>query len=157
MATYKYFTNAEYDNIVGAYLMGMANDKLKWQRTQDINIGVDAQFFGSLTFRFDYYVSNTDNLLVDFDLSGSTGFNTFKENLGEVQNKGFDATLNWRVYNNTEKDRSSARSARRAPRSVGASLRRAGFCPCRRRSARPVRSEERRVGKECRSRWSPYH
>ena len=21
----------------------------------------------------------------------------------------------------------------------------------------PVRSEERRVGKECRSRWSPYH
>lgn len=104
MATYKYFTNAEYDNIVGAYLMGMANDKLKWQRTQDINIGVDAQFFGSLTFRFDYYVSNTDNLLVDFDLSGSTGFNTFKENLGEVQNKGFDATLNWRGYNNTEKD-----------------------------------------------------
>ena len=104
MATYKYFTNAEYDNIVGAYLMGMANDKLKWQRTQDINIGVDAQFFGSLTFRFDYYVSNTDNLLVDFDLSGSTGFNTFKENLGEVQNKGFDATVNWRVYNNTEKD-----------------------------------------------------
>ena len=100
MATYKYFTNAEYDNIVGAYLMGMAN----WQRTQDINIGVDAQFFGSLTFRFDYYVSNTDNLLVDFDLSGSTGFNTFKENLGEVQNKGFDATLNWRGDNNTEKD-----------------------------------------------------
>ena len=23
--------------------------------------------------------------------------------------------------------------------------------------AREVRSEERRVGKECRSRWSPYH
>ena len=21
----------------------------------------------------------------------------------------------------------------------------------------PIRSEERRVGKECRSRWSPYH
>ena len=24
-------------------------------------------------------------------------------------------------------------------------------------TARPGRSEERRVGKECRSRWSPYH
>ena len=24
-------------------------------------------------------------------------------------------------------------------------------------AARPDRSEERRVGKECRSRWSPYH
>src|SRR5690606_41197878 len=27
--------------------------------------------------------------------------------------------------------------------------------PRRRRAARPLRSEERRVGKECRSRWSP--
>ena len=25
------------------------------------------------------------------------------------------------------------------------------------RSYKPLRSEERRVGKECRSRWSPYH
>ena len=25
------------------------------------------------------------------------------------------------------------------------------------RSAVEIRSEERRVGKECRSRWSPYH
>src|SRR6266403_2974170 len=28
---------------------------------------------------------------------------------------------------------------------------------CGKTSARPCRSEERRVGKECRSRWSPYH
>src|SRR5688572_31827521 len=27
----------------------------------------------------------------------------------------------------------------------------------RRQAPVPVRSEERRVGKECRSRWSPYH
>ena len=26
-----------------------------------------------------------------------------------------------------------------------------------RRAAETMRSEERRVGKECRSRWSPYH
>lgn len=104
MATYKYFTSAEYDNIVGAYLMGMANDKLKWQQTRDINIGFDARLLDGLTLRFDYYISNTDNLLVDFDLSGSTGFSTFKENLGEVQNRGFDATLSWKLYNNIEKD-----------------------------------------------------
>ena len=28
---------------------------------------------------------------------------------------------------------------------------------CTRATARHRRSEERRVGKECRSRWSPYH
>ena len=29
--------------------------------------------------------------------------------------------------------------------------------PAKNRSGNRVRSEERRVGKECRSRWSPYH
>src|SRR2546430_7616272 len=29
--------------------------------------------------------------------------------------------------------------------------------PCRRHLEANTRSEERRVGKECRSRWSPYH
>ena len=67
-------------------------------------MGFDVQLLKGMTVRFDYYVSNTDNLLVDFDLSGSTGFNTFKENLGEVQNRGFDATINWRVYENTKND-----------------------------------------------------
>ena len=28
---------------------------------------------------------------------------------------------------------------------------------CKRLKRKPNRSEERRVGKECRSRWSPYH
>src|SRR5256886_8311135 len=32
-----------------------------------------------------------------------------------------------------------------------------GPTPGRTRNAAPMRSEERRVGKECRSRWSPYH
>src|ERR1035437_3129503 len=34
---------------------------------------------------------------------------------------------------------------------------RSGRSPVRRGSVKPPRSEERRVGKECRSRWSPYH
>src|SRR3712207_1554177 len=32
-----------------------------------------------------------------------------------------------------------------------------GLAGCQARSPRAQRSEERRVGKECRSRWSPYH
>ena len=32
-----------------------------------------------------------------------------------------------------------------------------GFLPPRMTTAERDRSEERRVGKECRSRWSPYH
>src|SRR5256885_5308911 len=40
---------------------------------------------------------------------------------------------------------------------VGATLRAVRAFDHEAAAARSVRSEERRVGKECRSRWSPYH
>src|SRR5258706_8782599 len=43
---------------------------------------------------------------------------------------------------------------RRSPLRAGAALRPAAGSRAR---GAPERSEERRVGKECRSRWSPYH
>src|SRR5260370_4981526 len=48
------------------------------------------------------------------------------------------------------------RSSKEATRGVHRGL---YCCPCARhhRLDRAERSEERRVGKECRSRWSPYH
>ncbi len=99
MATYNYFTDVYYDNIVGAKLMGLANDELKWQQTQDYNFGVDAQAFGRLNLRVDYYISNTNNLLTDLSLPGSVGFSTIKENLGQVRNTGIDAVMSVRALN----------------------------------------------------------
>ncbi|UYQ94174.1 SusC/RagA family TonB-linked outer membrane protein [Chitinophaga horti] len=100
MSTYTYFTDTYYDNIVGAKLMALANNELKWQETQDYNFGIDLKLFNRFGLRFDYYISNTDNLLTDLPLPGSTGFQTIKENLGGVQNKGIDATLSMKVIAN---------------------------------------------------------
>ncbi|WEK17527.1 MAG: SusC/RagA family TonB-linked outer membrane protein [Candidatus Pedobacter colombiensis] len=100
MATYNYYTDTYYDNIVGAKLMALANNELKWQQTQDYNFGVDLRALERLSLRFDYYISNTNNLLTDLPLPGSTGFSTIKENLGEVQNKGIDATVSYKVLSN---------------------------------------------------------
>ena len=103
MATYSFFTNQLYDNISGAYLLALSNDKLRWQETMDINAGFDLRLKAGLNLRFDYYISNTDNLLIDFTLPPSTGFTSYKENLGEVQNKGVEATMNWQFYRNPSK------------------------------------------------------
>lgn len=100
MTTFKFFSDKTYDNIAGAYLMGLANKDLQWQQTRDVNAGADIQLFKGLTLRFDWYVSNTNNLLVDFTLPTSTGFSSYKENLGESENKGYDATMNWQLYRN---------------------------------------------------------
>ncbi|MDR1274499.1 MAG: SusC/RagA family TonB-linked outer membrane protein [Odoribacteraceae bacterium] len=98
MRTYRFLTDRTYDNISGAYLMALANDNLKWQQSLDFNAGIDAQLFGRLNLRFDAYLSRTNDLLIDFTLPTSTGFGAFKENLGQIENKGFDMTLSWQVW-----------------------------------------------------------
>ncbi len=103
MATYTFFNQSTYDNIAGAYLQALANDKLKWQQTMDYNGGIDLRLINKFNVRFDYYVRNTNNLLTDFTLPPSTGFYSYKENLGKVQNRGFEGSLNYTFYSNPEK------------------------------------------------------
>ena len=97
-ATYKFYDNISYDNITGAYLMAMSNNQLKWQQTDDLNIGFDMQLFKQLNVRFDAYKSTTKDALLAMTLPTSTGFSSYYENLGNVENKGFEATVNWRFY-----------------------------------------------------------
>ena len=104
MRTYQFFTDRLYDNISGSYLMALVNDNLQWQQTHDINGGIDLGMFKRLNIRFDAYVNTTNNMLIDYTLPSSTGFTSYKENLGEVENKGFDVTASYMVYRNPEKD-----------------------------------------------------
>lgn len=99
MATYSFFTQSTYDNIAGAFLKALANNDLKWQEKFDYNVGTDFRLFNRINGRFDYYISNTNNLLIDFSLPPSTGFASYKENLGKVQNRGFEGSLNYVAYN----------------------------------------------------------
>ncbi len=103
--TYTYETEYYYNLNSGAYLLGLPNNNLAWQRKQDLNIGVDFTLLKKrLSGRFDYYVSTTDDLLTDVTIPYSTGFNSYKENLGEVENKGTEVYLNYKVFQNTSKN-----------------------------------------------------
>lgn len=97
-ATYKFYDNIIYDNISGAYLMGMPNPNLKWQQTGDFTVGFDLSLWRRLNLRFDYYDSRTRDALIAMSIPTSTGFTSYMENLGNVQNKGIEATLNWRFF-----------------------------------------------------------
>ena len=95
-ATYKFYDSIVYDNIVGAYLMSMPNKRLKWQQTAELNMGFDMQLFKALNVRLDVYNNKSKDALLAMTLPTSTGFNSYQENLGNVENKGFDASMNWR-------------------------------------------------------------
>ncbi len=101
LATVKYYTTSSYNGEIGSYLVGLANPNLQWQKKFDQNIGVDfALFKNRLNGRFDYYIATTTSMLTDVTVPESTGFSTYRENLGETENKGFEAYLNFRVYEN---------------------------------------------------------
>ena len=97
-ATYKFYDSIIYDNISGAYLMGMPNTNLKWQQTGDFTIGLDLGLWKRLNLRFDYYDSRTRDALIAMTIPTSTGFTSYMENLGNVQNRGIEATANWRFF-----------------------------------------------------------
>lgn len=103
VATYKYY-NDSYDNIIGSYLLGLANPELQWQKTQDNNFGIEISIFNALDITFDYYIKNTKNLLTPVSLPPSVGFASYTENLGETKNKGLEAKINYRAIRDTERN-----------------------------------------------------
>lgn len=90
-------------NVLGAQLMGIGNPDLGWSTTQDRTISLDFGLFkdrvnGSVSF----YNNKTDDLLLDYTLAPSTGFNTLVMNAGALENKGVDVRLSVTPYVNYE-------------------------------------------------------
>lgn len=68
-------------------------------KTDKFNFGLDAQFFNQrLTVEFNYYYEKTKDLINDVTLSTTSGFSTYKNNMGEVENKGLELQVRADVY-----------------------------------------------------------
>lgn len=104
LATFSYYEDQIYDDWLGSYLLGLPNDRLKWQKTQDWNAGFDMVLFNKLTLRFDYYVTNTKDQLLDITIPPSMGFTSYRENLGCTQNKGVELKLDARLFADADRD-----------------------------------------------------
>jgi TonB-linked SusC/RagA family outer membrane protein len=72
----------------------IANPKLEWETTRELNIGLDFGFFNNrITGAVEHYISNTKNLLLTRSIPGSTGYTNVLENIGATRNKGWEFTL----------------------------------------------------------------
>ncbi|TKG91968.1 TonB-dependent receptor [Puteibacter caeruleilacunae] len=70
------------------------NSDLKWEKTGQINLGIDAGFFDNrLSFVLDLYKKTTKDLLLDDPLPRYTGHSSIRRNMGEVENKGIEFLL----------------------------------------------------------------
>lgn len=91
LSTYRYYTDDRYYGWLGSYLLGLGNEDLQWQQKMNYDIGIDANFFDNrVSLVADYYIETTKGLVSSVDLPASNGFSNYIENIGSIENKGFE-------------------------------------------------------------------
>ena len=77
------------------FVSRMANPNLRWEKTTSWNIGLDFGLFDNrISGSIEFYHMPTTDLVMSQSLSEITGFSNIMTNLGEVQNKGMELSLN---------------------------------------------------------------
>ena len=99
----------QYDNPYidqwGMVLKALGNENLMWEKVRKFDIGAELAFLkNAVTVQFDYYRDMTTDQVEDVSLPSSSGFVTYKDNVGKVLNKGFDVKLNVRAFSNRDWD-----------------------------------------------------
>jgi TonB-dependent starch-binding outer membrane protein SusC len=72
---------------------GLGNQELEWEKTKQLNIGLDIGLFNNaFTFTAEYYNRKTDNLILSVPLPPSFGFitTTVNQNVGAMTNSGLE-------------------------------------------------------------------
>lgn len=70
------------------------NPGLTWEKSTETDFGIDFGLFKNrLTGELDYYVKNTSDLLLNVPVPATSGFVSQTQNVGEIQNKGWEFTL----------------------------------------------------------------
>ncbi|WP_158275217.1 TonB-dependent receptor [Pedobacter sp. HMWF019] len=99
----------------GKTIAGLGNTLLSWEKTKQLDAGVDIGFFKDrITFSYDYYRKITNGLLYQVDVPLSSGFSSINSNIGEfefwghefsVSSKNLNGFLKWNTNLNVSFNR----------------------------------------------------
>lgn len=94
----KYFFGDNKNNVyAGAYPSILANTDIKWETSEQIDLGFDARFLsGRLSLAFDWYNKKTKDWLLVAPVLGSYGTGAPYINGGDVLNRGVELGLSWK-------------------------------------------------------------
>ena len=82
--------------VMGAYTERLANEKVKWETSEQYNVGLDARFLRQrLSLTLDGYIKNTKDWLVQAPIRATAGTGGPVINGGDVKNKGIEVGLSW--------------------------------------------------------------
>ncbi|SEM25839.1 TonB-linked outer membrane protein, SusC/RagA family [bacterium A37T11] len=92
--TYQVMLDYWYPTGIGGKLYSMGNNQLMWEKANTLNIGMDLNVLNRVIIGLNWYDKRTKNLITDMTIPSSTGFTSYKENVGEVMNRGYEIDLN---------------------------------------------------------------
>ncbi|SFE74722.1 SusC/RagA family TonB-linked outer membrane protein [Thermoflexibacter ruber] len=93
-------SGANYADWLGIEPVQLANPKLKWETTAQMNVGLDVGLLkDKINLSIEYYQKQTSDVLVPVSIPRSTGFATQIQNIGQVENKGIEINLNAKILN----------------------------------------------------------
>lgn len=91
------------DYATGYYVSELPNPNLGWEFSETWNYGLDFGLFNNrLTGTVEYYVQDTNNVLLGVNLPATSGVTSYTANIGQTQNKGYEITLNGLIIDNPD-------------------------------------------------------
>ena len=79
----------------GTGLNRLGNPDLRWEKTAQSDIGIELGLFNNrVNIEADYYYRKTTDMLLDAPVPQSTGFATYRYNVGSMENKGIELAIN---------------------------------------------------------------
>ena len=88
-----------YPTGIGVEPIYLGNNNLTWEKQLSWNIGTEMEFYqGRVQVDFDFYNKRTRDLITEVSIPSSSGYSKYMDNMGEVQNKGFEVDLNLRLF-----------------------------------------------------------
>ena len=89
------FATSNYVDKPGIIVQEIDNNNLGWEANKQYDIGLDFGFWdGRIEGGVDFYLKKTTDLLTEIDVSALSGVERVTSNIGSLENKGFDFSVN---------------------------------------------------------------
>jgi len=88
-----YGFGSDYNTLPGSAPAQIANPDLQWEKSKNLNVGLDFRIYDRLSATIGWYQNKTSDLLLEVPVSRTTGFASQLRNIGEMQNTGWEFEL----------------------------------------------------------------
>lgn len=84
------YNTVQYDGLTGIAPEQPSNPALGWENNKEYNVGFDYTLFDRLSGSFEVYSRTTEDMLLNYPLSRTSGFISIRQNIGKLRNNGIE-------------------------------------------------------------------